>query len=49
MGIISDILTRSYRTSPKNLPPGGQAAVVMQDKGRATKSSVGRCSWTSVV
>jgi len=41
MGLISNFLTRSYRTSPKNLPPGGTAALVMQDKGRVAKASVG--------
>jgi len=38
MGAISDFLTRSYRTSPKNLPPGS-AAMVFQERGRVGKSS----------
>lgn len=41
MGIISNFLQRSYRTSPKNLPPGTNAALVLQDKGRIAKASVG--------
>lgn len=38
MGVISDLFSRSYRTSPQNLPPGS-SAVASQDKGRSTKSS----------
>lgn len=38
MGLISDLLTRSYRTSPKNLPPGS-SSLVFQERGRVGKSS----------
>lgn len=38
MGAISDLLTRAYKTSPKNLPPGS-AAMVFQERGRVGKSS----------
>lgn len=38
MGLISDILTRAYRTSPKNLPPGS-ATMVYQERGKVGKSS----------
>ena len=38
MGVISDMLTRSYRTSPKNLPPGS-ANLIFQERGKVGKSS----------
>lgn len=38
MGVISDLLFRSYRTSPKNLPPGS-AQLVFQERGKVGKSS----------
>jgi HK97 family phage portal protein len=38
MGVISNLLTRSYRTSPKNLPPGS-STLVFQERGRVGKSS----------
>jgi len=38
MGVITDMLTRSYRTSPKNLPPGS-SALLFQERGRVGKSS----------
>ena len=38
MGVFSDLLTRSYRSSPKNLPPG-EATMVYRDRGRIGKSS----------
>lgn len=38
MGVIHDLLTRSYRTSPKNLPPGS-SSLVFQERGRVGKSS----------
>lgn len=38
MGLISDLLTRSARTSPKNLPPG-EAAILHRGHGRVSKSS----------
>ena len=38
MGIITDFLTRSYRTSPKNLPPGS-SSLIFQERGRVGKTS----------
>lgn len=38
MGVVSDFLTRSYRTSPKNLPPGS-STMIFQERGRVGKSS----------
>ena len=38
MGLIADMLSKAYRTSPKNLPPG-QATMVLQERGRVGKSS----------
>ena len=38
MGIISDFIARSYRTSPKNLPPGS-ATLLFQERGKVGKSS----------
>lgn len=38
MGVISDLFLRSYRTSPKNLPPGS-TQLVFQERGRVGKSS----------
>ncbi len=38
MGLISNLLTWSYKTSPKNLPPGS-ANLVFQERGKVGKSS----------
>lgn len=38
MGLIRDIITRSYKSSPKNLPPGS-SSLVFQERSRAGKSS----------
>jgi phage portal protein BeeE len=38
MGIIADLFTRSYRTSPKNLPQGS-SSLIFQERGRVGKSS----------
>lgn len=39
MGLISDYLFRSYRTSPKNYPAGTGGGVVFQERGKVAKSS----------
>lgn len=39
MGVFSNLLLKSYRTSPKNLPPGSSSALVFADRGRVGKSS----------
>lgn len=38
MGVISDFLSKAYRTSPKNLPPGS-SSLVFQERGKVGKSS----------
>lgn len=38
MGLFSDLFLRSYRTSPKNLPPGS-SQLVFQERGKVGKSS----------
>lgn len=38
MGVFSNLLLRSYRTSPKNLPPGS-SSLVFQERGKVSKSS----------
>jgi phage portal protein BeeE len=38
MGLILDLLTRSYKTSPKNVPPGS-SQLLFQERGRVGKSS----------
>jgi hypothetical protein len=38
MGVISDLLTRAYRTSPKNVPPGS-SQLLFQERGKVGKSS----------
>ena len=39
MGLIADLLTRSYKTSPKNVPVPSAAQLSFQDRGRVGKSS----------
>jgi len=39
MGVISNMLTRSYRTSPKNIPAGYGGGFVFQERGKVMKST----------
>lgn len=39
MGFFSSLLTRSYRTSPKNYPAGTGGGLVFQERGKVQKSS----------
>jgi len=39
MGVISDLITRSYRTSPKTIPASPGGGFVFQERGKVMKST----------
>lgn len=39
MGVVSNLLTRSYRTSPKSIPAAGGGGFVFQERGKVQKST----------
>jgi len=39
MGVISNLFTRSYKTSPKNYPAGTGGGLVFQERGKVQKST----------
>jgi len=41
MGVVSSFLQNAFRTSPKNLPPGSQAGLVYQERGKVGKNNAG--------